>query len=126
MVAKRRLRTLPGGYRSGMSPDEELMVIFGALHLVALVFGVVLFMMFLRSDTTTQWRPPEDDEGGGGGGNDRLPSKPKPKPTGGIPLPDADQARARLRGHEKLRDARPRPLRRPAEPPTRRTPARSG
>jgi hypothetical protein len=109
-----------------MSPDEELMVIFGALHLVALAFGVVLFMMFLRSDTTTQWRPPEDDEGGGGGGNDRLPSTPKPKPTGGIPLPDADQSRARLRGHEKLRDARPRPLRRPAEaPPSRRTPARS-
>ena len=125
MVAKRRLPTLQGGYRWRMSPDEELMVIFGALHLVALAFGVVLFMMFLRSDTTTQWRPPEDDEGGGGGGNDRLPSKPKPKPTGGIPLPDADQARARLRGHEKLRDTRPRPLRRPAEPPTRRTPARS-
>ena len=103
------------------------MVIFGALHLVALAFGVVLFMMFLRSDTTTQWRPPEDDEGGGGGGNDRLPSTPKPKPTGGIPLPDAEQADARLRGHEKLRDSRPRPLRRPAEtPPGRRTPARSG
>jgi hypothetical protein len=109
-----------------MSPDEELMVIFGALHLVALAFGVVLFMMFLRSDTTTQWRPPEEDEGGGGGGNDRLPSTPKPKPTGGIPLPDAEQAHARLRGHERLRDARPRPLRRPAEtPPGRRTPARS-
>ena len=125
MVAKDRLTTLPGGYDPGMSPDEELMVIFGALHLVALAFGVLLFMMFLRSDTTTSWKPPEDDEGGGGGGNDRLPSKPKPKPTGGIPLPDAEPARARLRGHEKLRDMRPRPLRRPAEQPARRTPARS-
>src|SRR5919112_6484704 len=105
-----------------MTPDEELMVIFGALHVIALVLGVVLFMMFLRSDATSSWEPPEDDEGGGGGGNDRLPSKPKPKPTGGIPLPDAEQAAARLRSHEKLRDSRPRPLRRPAEQPTRRTP----
>jgi len=97
-----------------MTPDEELMVIFGALHVIALALGVVLFMMFLRSDSTSSWKPPEDDEGGGGGGNDRLPSRPKPKPTGGIPLPDADPARARLRGHGKLRDAHPPlPQRRP-------------
>ena len=104
-----------------MSPDKELFVLFGGIHLVALAF-VVLFMMFLRSDTMTPWWPPEDDEGGGGGGNDRLPSTPKPRPTGGIPLPDAEQAQARLRGHEKLRDTRPRPLRRPAETP----PGRAG
>jgi len=109
--------TAAEGYDSAMTPDEELMVIFGALHVIALALGVVLFMMFLRSDSTSPWKPPEDDEGGGGGGNDRLPSRPKPKPTGGIPLPDADPARARLRGHGKLRDAHPRPLRRPAHPP---------
>jgi len=108
-----------------MTPDEELMVIFGALHLIALALGVVLFMMFLRSDAGSSWKPPEDDEGGGGGGNDRLPSTPKPKPTGGVPLPDADPARARLRGHEKLRDAHPRPLRRGPHPYTpRRRPVR--
>ena len=109
-----------------MTPDEELMVIFGALHVIALALGVVLFMMFLRSDSTSSWKPPEDDEGGGGGGNDRLPSsRPKPKPTGGVPLPDADPARARLRGHDKLRDARPRPLRRQPHPHTpHRVPAR--
>jgi hypothetical protein len=109
-----------------MSPDEELMVIFGALHVVALVLGVVLFMMFLRSDATSSWKPPEEDEGGGGGGNDRLPaSKPKPRPSGGVPLPDAEPARTRLRDHTKLRDAQPRPLRRPVHPQTpQRTPAR--
>jgi hypothetical protein len=99
-----------------MTPDEELMVIFGALHIIALALGVVLFMMFLKSDSTSSWKPPEEDEGGGGGGNDRLPSTPKPKPTGGVPLPDADPARSRLRGHEKLRDVRPRPLRRDPHP----------
>jgi hypothetical protein len=110
-----------------MTPDEELMVIFGALHLVALALGVVLFMMFLRSDATSSWKPPEEDEGGGGGGNDRLPtSKPKPRPSGGVPLPDAEPARTRLRDHSKLRDAHTGPLRRRTHPHTpQRTPTRS-
>jgi hypothetical protein len=99
-----------------MSPDEELMVIFGALHVVALALGALLFYMFLRSDTTTNWRPPDEDDGGGGGGNDRLQPQPKPRPTGGIPLPDAEQSSRRLRGPGRLRDAQPRPARRPAHP----------
>ena len=109
-----------------MTPDEELMVIFGALHVVALALGVILFMLFLRSDSASSWKPPEDEEGGGGGGNDRLPSsKPKPRPTGGVPLPDAEPSNPRLRDHSQLRDAPPRPLRRPAHPHVpRRTPVR--
>jgi hypothetical protein len=106
-----------------MSPDEELMVIFGALHLVALVLGVVLFVMFLRSEAGSGRRPPEDDDGGGGG-NDRLGGGPKTSPSGGIPLPDAVQPRFRLRGHERLADLRPRHERRrvvePARPGRRR------
>src|SRR5262245_12595582 len=80
-----------------MTPDEELLVIFGALHLVALVLGVVLFAMFLRAGGRNERRPPEDDEHGGGGGNDRIGGPPKPRPPGGIPLPDAEQAATRLR-----------------------------
>ena len=106
-----------------MTPDEELVVIFGALHLVALVLGAVLFVMFLRSDARWRFRPP-DDEDGGGGGNDRLSGSPKGSPTGGIPLPDAEPAPVRLRSHERLRDLRPRPARRrvaePGEPVRRR------
>ena len=116
------------GYSPPMSPDEELMLIFGALHLVALVLGVLLFVMFLRAETDYGIQPPDDeDPGGGGGGNDRLFDRPKGSPSGGIPLPDAEPARVRLRGHERLRDAR-RPLtRRPAhapEPARRRVPTR--
>jgi hypothetical protein len=107
-----------------MSPDEELMVIFGALHLVALLLGAVLFVMFLRSEGNSRFKPPEEDDGGGGG-NDRLGGGPKSSPSGGIPLPDAEQARTRLRsGHDRLCDLRPRPGRRrvpePAEPGRRR------
>src|SRR3954465_1371185 len=107
-----------------MSPDEELMLIFGALHLVALALGALLFVMFLRSDNAGGNEPPEEDEGGGGGGSDRISDTPKTSPSGGIPLPDAEPAPVRLRGHERLADLRPRPERRgvagPAEPARRR------
>jgi hypothetical protein len=107
-----------------MTPDEELLLIFGALHLVALVFGVVLFAMFLRSGTRPERRPPDDDDSGGGGGNDRIDGRPKSPPPGGLPLPHAEQAAARLRTHETLRDAHRRRDRRrvaePAEPARRR------
>jgi hypothetical protein len=107
-----------------MSPDAELMLIFGTLHLIAVALGVALFVMFLRSETTQPWKPPDEDDGGGGG-NDRLPGKPKTSPSGGLPLPDAVQPSVRLRSHERLRDLKPRPVRRPArEPAPKRRPVR--
>jgi len=117
------------GYDQTMSPDGELMLIFGTLHLIALVLGVVLFVMFLRSETDYGIQPPDDDDtGGGGGGNDRLTNRPKGSPSGGIPLPDAEPSPFRLRGHERLRDMRPRPERRRPDhapaPGRRRVPSR--
>lgn len=109
-----------------MGPDEELVIIFAALHLVALMLGGALFAMFLRSEPRPYRAPPEEGEDGGGG-NDRVTDKPKTSPSGGIPLPDADPAPVRLRGPERLADLRPRPLRRPAHDPApapRRVPSR--
>jgi hypothetical protein len=107
-----------------MSPDAELLVIFGVLHLVALVLGGALFLMFLRSDGASTWTPDDEDDSGGGG-NDRVSDKPKTSPSGGIPLPFAVQSDKRLRsGHDKLADPSRRHVRRrtPAEParPSRR------
>jgi hypothetical protein len=106
-----------------MSPDEELMIIFGALHLVALMLGLALFVMFLSSGSRSGFKPPEDDDGGGGG-NDRISDKPKTSPGGGIPLPSAEQSLQRLRSHERLADTqrsqRRRKVAEPHHPPTRR------
>src|ERR1700761_769588 len=96
-----------------MSLDTELLVIFGALHLVALVLGGALFLMFLRSDGASQWSSDDEDDSGGGG-NDRITDKPKTSPSGGIPLPDAVQSNKRLRsGHDRLADPPRGPGRRP-------------
>jgi hypothetical protein len=106
-----------------MSPDEELMIIFGTLHLVALALGVAMFVMFLRSGSRSGFKPPDDDDGGGGG-NDRISDKPKTSPGGGIPLPDAAQSSQRLRSHERLADMhrsqRRRKVAEPHPPPSRR------
>jgi len=109
-----------------MSPDAELMLIFGTLHLIAVALGALLFVMFLRSEATKPWQPPDEDEGGGGGGNDRLPQRPPTSsPPGGLPLPDAVPPSARLRSHERLRDLTPQRVRRPArEPAPQRPPVR--
>jgi hypothetical protein len=101
-----------------MSSDAELLVIFGVLHLVALVLGGALFLMFLRSDNAQSWSPDDEDESGGGG-NDRVTDKPKTSPPGGIPLPFAVQSDRRLRsGHDRLADPGRRQVRtrKPLEP----------
>jgi hypothetical protein len=100
-----------------MAPDEEMVIIFAALHLVALLLGGLLFVLFVRTDERSESRGGEDEEDGGGGGNDRIGGHPKTNPSGGIPLPDAAQAPFRLRGHERLADLRPRRVRRPAREP---------
>src|SRR5919198_3043086 len=106
MVAKPGLDSALPGYPQRMTPDEELMVIFGALHLVALVLGGVLFIMFLRSEAGSGRRPPDDDDSGGGG-NDPISPGPKSPPSRGIPLPDAVQSSVRLRGPGRLSELRP-------------------
>jgi hypothetical protein len=102
-----------------MAADAELMLLFAGLHVIGLALVALLLVMFLRSETVTPWTPPEDnDGGGGGGGNDRLTPKPPSGPQGGgLPLPDAQPARVRLRDHRRLADRLPERQRRaPREP----------
>jgi hypothetical protein len=112
LVGIARQRVLP-------VPDEgagkgllTLLFLFGV---IALMFVPGLLYRALDSSPG----PPESD---GGGGTSPGPPRPSPDdPRGGVPLPDADQARARARDHQtpKFGD---RKRRRPAHEP-RRTPA---
>jgi hypothetical protein len=107
-----------------LTPDAQLVVLFGGMHLIAFLLGGVLFWMFLHSEPVSPWEPPDEEDGGGGGGNDRLQKPPKPPRPGGIPLPDAVQSRERFRGPGRLAD-RHRVVRRPQHAPApARTPTR--
>jgi hypothetical protein len=94
------------------------MLMVAGLHLLGLVCVAVLLIPALREGPDI---PPGSDgsDGGWGGGRDG-PSNPPSAPRGGIPLPDADQARVRLRdNHRRVFDELPRRERRPAREPAR-------
>jgi hypothetical protein len=101
--------------------DDQLIVMFGVIHLVGLTFICALLWMFIRSDTVDGpgWQEGEDD---GGGGHGPAPDAPRDTGLDGLPLPDAVPSRRRLRQAGRLGDERRE--RRPAREP-RRAPART-
>jgi hypothetical protein len=100
-----------------------LMLWIAGVHLLGL--GCVALLMFpaLRDNPVAPERRPDDGEDGWGRGPKRPPSPPEP-PRGGIPLPDAQPARVRLREHGRISERTPRRERRPTREPARR-PART-
>jgi hypothetical protein len=99
--------------------SQLMLVMIAGVHLLGLGCVAILMLTALREE------PPDPPQQGGGSddgrGNDRRrPRQPSDRPRGGIPLPDAEQSRVRLRDHRRLSDQLPRRIRRPAHEPTRR------
>ena len=106
-----------------MSGDAQLMLMIAGMHLLGLVCAAALLLPALRD--RPDGRPGSDGGSGGGGGRGPShPLAPTTRPGGGLPLPDADPARVRLRDHRRLTDSLPRRERRPAREPER-TPVRN-
>lgn len=103
-----------------MSGDAQLMLMIAGMHLLGLVCAAVLLIPALRANP----EPPRSSGPGsdGGGGSPRRPPVPPEAPRGGIPLPDALPARARLREPGRLAERVPRRERRPAREPARTPP----
>lgn len=104
-----------------MSPGDQLILMIGGLHMVALLFAFMLIIPALRDPR----EPPPGPSGGsdGGGGTGHPPAPQPPSGPGGLPLPDAQPARVRLREPGRLAELLPRRPRRPVREPDRR-PAR--
>jgi hypothetical protein len=103
-----------------MSGESQLVLLMIAgVHLLGLGCVAILMVTALREEPQD---PPQQNPGSDDGrGNDRRrPRHPSDRPRGGIPLPDAEQSRIRLRDHRRLADELPRPARRPAREPDRR------
>ncbi len=96
-----------------------------ALGLTVLVhvigMAALVWALLIDDDNRPDWR------GWWPGGDDDEPSAPPPKgPRDGLPLPDAEPSKVRMREPGRLADALPRPARRPAHAPERapeRTPS---
>jgi hypothetical protein len=103
-----------------MTGESQLVLLtIAGVHLLGLACVAILMLTALRAEPQD---PPRQDPGSDDGrGNDRRrPRHPSDRPRGGIPLPDAQQSRIRLRDDRRLADELPRRLRRPAREPARR------
>jgi hypothetical protein len=92
-----------------------------ALTVLVHVIGMaaLVWALLIDDDNRPDWR------GWWPGGDDDEPSAPPPKgPRDGLPLPDAQPSKVRMREPGRLADALPRPARRPAHAPER-TPERT-
>ena len=106
-----------------MSGDVELVLMVAGMHFLGLVCAAALILPALRNEPELRPRSDGDSDDGWGHGPRRPPTAPKDAPRGGLPLPDAEPASARLRDHRRLGDRLPRRERRPVREPARR-PAR--
>lgn len=101
-----------------MGSAAQLVLMVGGVHLLGLICAVLLILPALR-DQPEPPHPPGGGSDGGGGLRRPVPEKPV-RPRGGIPLPDAEPSRIRMREPGRLADVLPRPERRPAREPDRR------
>ncbi len=91
------------------------------VFVVHVIGGLLLVWALLEDDTRAGWRRRWGF--GGHGEDDPPPAPPAPRPSPAVvprpplPLAEADPARVRLRGPERLGDARPPAPRRPDHRP---------
>src|SRR5437762_7204845 len=106
-----------------MSAGYQLLLMIAGMHVLGLICVAVLMVLAFRQTPGEDMWPSDPGSDDGWGNDPREPRQPYDRPWGGIPLPDADQARVRLRDSRKLSDLRPNRERRPVREPER-TPVR--
>lgn len=124
------IRVLPlaglGGMIAALMAGDRAAV--QLLLLVTILLAPVLLpRRFLYPSDGGSAADDSDTEGGGGRGPQSGPPKPPDTPRGGLPLPDAQPTRVRLRDHARpaLTPQRPRrSAREPERAPERDRPAR--
>jgi hypothetical protein len=101
-----------------MTGDVQLLLWIAGVHLLGLGCVAVLLIPALKETPSPNRRSEGEGEDGWGRGPKTPPKPPKP-PRGGIPLPDAEPARVRLREPGRLADKLPNRQRRPSREPER-------
>ena len=96
------------------------MLMIAGVHLLGLACVAVLMVPALRDPPDSPSQPSDGGSDDGWGNYPRRPPKPSGVPGGGLPLPDAEPARVRLRDHQKMSERLPARERRPAREPERK------
>jgi len=110
-----------------MDGQGQLLLWIAGMHILGIAFVAALLIPALRDRPD---RPGEESDSGsddGWGNHPRRPLVPPGVPGGGLPLPDAQPARLRLRDHRRLHELRQQsgrgrtrePARRPVHAPAR-------
>lgn len=109
---------IPG---AGLVIATALTPVWTAQALMPLYLLAIPVLMLMPALLYRPSGPPPGQSGddGGGPGPDSPPPPPPRRPRGGVPLPNAEQARARVRDHVRPRLTSRRP-RRPAREPVRK------
>ena len=104
------------------STSNGIATTFGPLVVISMIAAIMLARRMFSPGWGSPPGPSDGDDGGGWGPR-RPPSPPDP-PRGGIPLPDAEQSRQRVRDHDRppRRRLRRRPAREPDRAPARTVP----
>jgi hypothetical protein len=91
-------------FRMPTEPHVGGFNVVGVAYLVLVIAVIFLPVLVWRGSSSN-----DDDDGRdeGRGGGPEPPSPRPPGPSGGIPLPDAEPARRRLRGYGRITDGRP-------------------
>jgi hypothetical protein len=99
--------------------ETQLLLWLTGIHFIGFICVGLLMLPALRDD---QEPPTDQDSGSSDDGWGNLPAgRPEPgnRPGGGLPLPDAEQSRIRLREPGRISEKQPMPQRRPAREPER-------
>lgn len=102
------------------SSSDGIAKAFGPPAAVSLIAAIMIARRMFPPGWGSPPGPSDGDDGGGWG--PRRPLSPPDPPRGGIPLPDAEQSRQRVRDHD--RPARRRLRRGPDRAPARTVPLR--
>ncbi|HEY2438132.1 MAG TPA: hypothetical protein VGH93_13200 [Solirubrobacteraceae bacterium] len=102
-----------------MSGGYQLLLMIAGMHVLGLGCVAVLMVLAFRQHPEEGPRRSDFGSDDGWGNEPREPRRPSDSPWGGMPLPDSEQARIRLRDERKLRDLRPERERRPSREPGR-------
>jgi len=99
-----------GAFMLSVLPHHVLILLWLVIVVASLAYGPACCYRRAGSSPSSS-----DTDGGGGSGTDQPPSGPA-APSGGVQLPDADQALARARDHNRPRLGDVTPRRRSREP----------